>query len=123
LKLLARLKKKAILESLKYYKYLKYIKKYGIVSIKELERRLYDINLYYISYKQLSVKYYKVFNSVFSNLIYLYKKYSKYHKDIYPHKHSVVSKSKGTDYINKIKYKFFTKNLLNLVRENINPTT
>lgn len=113
-------KKKHFLDSIKYYQYLRYIKKYNICSIKQLEQRLYNLNLYFISYKKKYINLDSKFIHAYDRLIYIYKKYLRFHKEIYPHKHYIVSSSKGTDFINKLKYKFFIKNLLNLFKDNIN---
>ena len=113
-------KKKHFLDSIKYYQYLKHIRTYNIFSIKQLEQRLSDLNLYFLSYKKKYINLDSKFIEVYDKLIYIYKKYWKFHKNIYPHKHYIVSSSKATDFINKIKYKFFIKNLLNLIKDNVN---
>lgn len=113
-------KKKNFLDSIKYYIYLKNIKKYNIHNIKQLEQRLYDINLYFLSYKEKNANYFSKFADTYNKLIYLYIKYFKYHKNIYPHKHYIVSSSRATDFINKIKYNFFIKSVLYYIKNNIN---
>ena len=112
-------KKKNFLDSIKYYLYLKDIKKYDIHNIKGLEKRLYDINLYFISYKEKNINYFSKFIKIYNKLIYLYVKYIKYHKNIYPHKHFIVSSSRATDFINKLKYNIFLKNILYFLKSNV----
>ena len=112
-------KKKNFLDSIKYYLYLKDVKKYDIHNIKGLEKRLYDINLYFISYKEKNINYFSKFIKIYNKLIYLYVKYIKYHKNIYPHKHFIVSSSRATDFINKLKYNIFLKNILYFLKSNV----
>jgi hypothetical protein len=105
---------------IKYYKFVNFIKKYNISSIKQLKQHLYNINLYLLSYKKEYIKLNLKFIKIYKNLINIYNKYSKLHKIIYPNKHFNFSNNKATDFINKIKYKIFIKNLLNLIKNNIN---
>lgn len=112
-------KKKNFLDSIKYYQYLKNIKNFGIHNIKQLEQYLYSINLYFTSYRSKNISYYTKFFQTYSKLIFLYMKYSKFHKQIFPSKYYLVSYDRTTDFIYKIKYNFFIKNILALIKKNI----